>query len=72
MDQLTFDIDQMIHELDIAALPNWAGAPLHFTTSYHSTAELVEAFDHWKLVHGNQGSIQRSHMWHGSYEAPQV
>ncbi len=67
MDQLTFDIDQMIHELDIAALPDWAGAPLHFTADYHSPAELVEAFDHWKFVNGNQGSIPRSHMWHPAY-----
>lgn len=33
--QLAFDLDEMIHEADVAAAPPWTGrAPLHFTVDY--------------------------------------
>ncbi|MBX3094423.1 MAG: hypothetical protein KF680_07810 [Cryobacterium sp.] len=67
MSQLTFDLDQMIHEADLAAAPAWTGpAPLHFTTDYHDPADLAAAFERYKFEHGNLGCIPHSHMWHNT------
>lgn len=52
-EQLAFDIEGMIHEAAVAAAPKWTGAPLHFTTKYHSPAELDAAFEHWHFLHAH-------------------
>lgn len=62
--QLAFDLDAMIHDLDVQAAPAWEGAPLHYTTAYYAPDELEAAFERWVFEHGNFGCLQRSHMWH--------
>jgi len=50
MSQIAFDIDTMIHELDLAALPRWEGMPLGgFTASYYSPAEHDAALERRRL-----------------------
>jgi len=64
MTQIAFDIDELIHEVEVANAPTWAGAaPLHFTTNFHTPDELDEAFDRWVFEHGHLGSHPASHMW---------
>ncbi|WP_448810542.1 DUF6349 family protein [Agromyces bauzanensis] len=67
MTQLTFDIDAMIHELDVQTLPEWNGAPLHFTTRYHTPAELDAAMRRYIFEHGHFDCIRQSHMWNASF-----
>lgn len=64
MDMLSDMIDDLIHEADVASLPEWDGAPLHFTTARHTPDELRAAFARWQQVHGRLGSIPSSRMWH--------
>lgn len=71
MSQLAFDLDAMIHELEVQALPAWEGAPLHFTTEYHSPEQLTAAFQRYKFEHGNFACIPRSHMWHRTFNEGQ-
>lgn len=47
--QLAFDIEALIHEAAVESAPPWQGAPLHFTTDYHSPADLDAAFGHWQV-----------------------
>lgn len=62
--QLAFDFDELAREDARNALPSWQGAPLRFTTDYYPPKELETAFEHWRFLNGNFGSLQRSHMWH--------
>lgn len=61
--QLAFDFEELAREDARNALPSWRGAPLHFTTGYYAPADLEAAFEHWRFLNGNFGSLQRSHMW---------
>ena len=63
--QLAFDIDTLIHEVDLRVAPAWNGlAPLHFTVGYFAPADLEAAFARWQFEHGSFGCVPRSHMWH--------
>ncbi|MGN6035882.1 DUF6349 family protein [Brevibacterium casei] len=62
--QLAFDFEEFAREDARAALHEWSGAPLRFTSDYFPPGMLDEAFAHWQFVFGRQGSIPRSHMWH--------
>lgn len=68
--QLAFDIDALIHEAAVEAVPPWEGAPLTFTTDYHSPAELDAAFAHWQFLNGPFNSSALSHMWHRAIAVP--
>jgi len=72
MSQLTFDLDAMIHEMDVASAPAWDGAPLHFTTAYWDPADLDAAWHRYIFENGHFDCIRASHMWHRPYvpEAP--
>ncbi|MGJ0202751.1 DUF6349 family protein [Leucobacter sp. gxy201] len=59
-----FAIDDLIREADVAAAPQWDGAPLRYHETYYSPAELDAAFDRWILENGSFGCIPYSHMWH--------
>lgn len=67
MSQLTFDLDAMIHEMDVAAAPAWTGAPLHFTTAYWNPADLDAAWSRYVFENGHFNCLQASHMWHRPY-----
>jgi hypothetical protein len=69
-EQLTFDIEGMIHEGAGEAAPAWTGAPLHFTTAYYSPADLDAAFAHWQLLHKLDNSHAESRMWHRAMTVP--
>lgn len=60
--QLAFDIDALIHAAEIEAAPVWDGAPLHYTTAYHSAVELRAAYDREVLERGHFG-IRFRHFW---------
>ena len=64
MEQLAFDFDEVAREDARARLPEWAGAPLHYTEDYYPPRLLDEAFEHWRFINGSFGSFARSHMWH--------
>lgn len=64
MEQLAFDFDEFAREDARARLPEWAGAPLHYTEDYYPPRLLDEAFEHWRFINGSFGSFARSHMWH--------
>ena len=51
-------------EREAVAATAWDGAPLAYTTSYYSPAELDAAFDRYRAEFGGFGCIPRSHMWH--------
>jgi len=70
-EQLAFDIEGMIHEAAVEAAPKWTGAPLHFTTKYHSPAELDAAFEHWHFLHAHDMTHINSRMWHRSITVPE-
>lgn len=63
-----FDLDAFEHER-VAASP-WHGAPLAYTTDYHSPDALDAAFKRYKAEHGDFGCIPRSHMWHRALTHP--
>ena len=62
--QLAFDIDALIHQADVDAAPEWAGAPLRYHEEYRTPAELDAAWDRWLFEHGSFGCVPSSHMWH--------
>jgi hypothetical protein len=64
MSQLSFDIDAMIHDAEVAAAPTWAGVPLAYTSDYYTAAQLDEAFARYVFENGSFACIPRSHMWH--------
>jgi hypothetical protein len=64
--QLTFDIDSMIHAVDIETAEAWSGAPLHFHSEYYSPNDLDDAFSRWIFENRRLGSFTQSHMWHSS------
>lgn len=66
MSQLAFDIDAMIHTLDVEQMPAWTGAPLHFTTAYYAPSDLDAAFRRYQMEHGRFGCVPLSHMWNRS------
>jgi Family of unknown function (DUF6349) len=68
--QLAFDIEGMIHEAAVEAAPEWTGAPLRFTTTYHSPADLHAAFAHWQFLHKLDNSRSQSRMWHRAITVP--
>ncbi|MGO2112783.1 MAG: DUF6349 family protein, partial [Pseudoclavibacter sp.] len=57
-----FDLAEF--EREAVAATAWNGAPLAYTTSYYSPAELDAAFDRYRAEFGGFGCIPRSHMWH--------
>ena len=63
MSQLAFDIDAMIHEVDVQQMPAWNGAPLRFTTDYYSPGQLDAAFRRYQVERGRFGCVPLSHMW---------
>lgn len=62
--QASFDLDHLLHLAEIEAAPEWVGAPLGFTSEYWPAAALDAAFRQWQFLHGQFGSVPRSHMWH--------
>jgi hypothetical protein len=67
-EQLTFDIEGMLHEAAVESTPEWRGAPLHFTTAYYSPAELDAALDHWMFLHAHDKT--HVNMWRHSITVP--
>ena len=59
---LTSAIDQLIVEAEIAALPTWDGAPLHYTSAYHTPDELAAALERWRAEQ-TPGTWRRCHLW---------
>ena len=59
MEQLAFDFDEFAREDARARLPEWAGAPLHYTEDYYPPRLLDEAFEHWRFINGSFGSFAR-------------
>lgn len=72
MSQLTFAIDNLIHEADVAATPAWDGAPLRYHETYSHPEDLEAAFERYQFEHGRFGSIPKSHMWHRSAVGDQL
>ena len=65
MSQIAFDIDTMLHELKVAALPAWDGMPRHaFTVGYYTPAE-HEAMFHRRKIENAHWSVGR-HAWRPS------
>jgi hypothetical protein len=64
--QLAFDLDTLIHEVEVQHAPAWEGAPLHFSTGYYTPKELAEAFDRYVFEHGRFDCLRKSHMWHSA------
>ncbi|WP_449279245.1 DUF6349 family protein [Leucobacter sp. GX0328] len=64
MSQQMFAIDDLLHEADVAAAPQWHGAPLRYHENYYTPAELDAAFERWIFENGHFGCIPDSHMWH--------
>jgi len=64
-------IDGLIHEADVAALPDWTGIPLGVPVfDYHHPDELDAAWRRWVEVNGNFNCIFLSRMWHRSHTVP--
>lgn len=57
-------IDDLMHEADVEAAPEWRGLPLNFRTAYAHPDQLDDAFDRFQFEHGTLASNLRSHMWH--------
>ncbi len=70
--QLAFDFEELTRQAALDGGKEWTGAPLGFTQDFYTPEEFEEAFDHWRLLHGSEGSIPRSHMWHQALWNPQV
>lgn len=70
-EQLAFDIEGMLHDARVEAAPEWTGAPLHFTTAYHSPDDLDAAFEHWQFLHAHDKTHVNSRMWHRSITVPE-
>lgn len=60
--QASFDLDQLLRLAEIEAAPQWVGPPLGFTTEHWPAAALDVAFRQWQFLHGQFGSVPRSHM----------
>lgn len=56
-----FDLAEF--EREAVAATAWDGAPLTYTTSYYSPAELDAAFERYRAEFGHFGCVPRSHMW---------
>ncbi len=56
-----FDLDELRREAVVAA--PWAGAPLGYTTDFHTAAEFAAAMERWIAEHGQFGCAVDSHMW---------
>lgn len=69
--QLGFDFEELAREEARERLPEWSGAPLHFTMAYYPPRELDAAFGHWSFLNGSFDSIRRSHLWHRSPWKPE-
>ncbi len=69
-EQLAFDIEGLIHQAAIEAAPEWRGAPLHFTTAYHSPSDLDAAYEHWQFLHKRDKPRGQSRVWHRSMTVP--
>jgi hypothetical protein len=69
-EQLAFDIEGMIHEAAIKASPDWAGAPLQFTTAYFSPEDLDAASAHWHFLHRLDDPRAPRRMWRRSITIP--
>lgn len=65
--QLAFDFTELEREYARGRLETWDGAPLHFTTEFHTPADFDAAFEHWVYLNGHSGSHSRSHMWHRGF-----
>lgn len=65
--QGAFDIDALIHEVDVAASPAWTGAPLRFTTTVTSMEALDEAWGRYIFENGHFACVPNSHMWHRQF-----
>ena len=70
-EQLTFDIEGMLHEAAVEAAPDWHGAPLQFTTAYYTPDDLDTAFEHWQFLHAQDRTHTNSRMWHRSITVPE-
>jgi len=65
MSQIAFDIDTMLHELEVAALPAWDGMPRHaFTVGYYTPAEHEAMLQRIKIENAHW-SVGR-HAWRSS------
>ncbi len=64
VNQLTFDLDALLHDVELEQAPAWTGAPLGFTTAYYSPPDLDAAWDRYIFENGRFGCIPNSHMWH--------
>lgn len=69
-EQLAFDIDAMLHEAAIDSAPPWSGAPLRFTSGYHSPAEFEEAYEHWQFLHKVDPGWTPNRMWRRAISVP--
>ncbi|MFV0435006.1 MAG: DUF6349 family protein [Leucobacter sp.] len=68
MTQQTFAIDDLIREADVAAAPEWEGAPLRYHEDPQwSPEDLDAAWDRYIFENDHHGCIPRSHMWHRSH-----
>lgn len=57
-------IDQLIAEEAVAALPTWTGAPLGFTSTYHSARDLDKAAERRRVINAAKPWDQRiRHGW---------
>jgi hypothetical protein len=66
MSQLTFDIDQMLLDIERDALPAWEGMPMfHFTTAYYSPAEHEAMFARRKVE--ARDWTENRHPWNRAY-----
>lgn len=64
-------IDGLIHEADVAALPEWTGIPLGRPVfDYHHPDELDAGWHRWIDVNGHFNCIFLSKMWHRSNTVP--
>ncbi|MCY7299174.1 MAG: hypothetical protein LH616_08185 [Ilumatobacteraceae bacterium] len=65
MSQIAFDIDTMLHELEVAALPAWDGMPQNtFTTRYYSPAEHEAMFQRRRIEKAHWSAA--CHAWRQS------
>lgn len=66
MSQIAFDIDTMLHELEVAALPAWDGMPRHaFAAGYYTPAEHEAMLQRLKIENAHW-SVGR-HAWRSSH-----
>ena len=61
--QAAFDIDALIHQVEIEQAPRWEGAPLRYHEEFTLPGQLDAAFDRFQFEYGTFGCIPASHMW---------